>query len=117
MKKDNNPNLALRIEVQSGGCKGFNYLISLVTIPAEGDEGHLSVVGESDFIFQYFPDDATSTPSSNGPRIIIDEPSLDLLNGSTVDYTMELIGSQFKVVDNPFAKTSCGCGTSFDIKV
>jgi iron-sulfur cluster assembly 2 len=29
---------------------------------------------------------------------------------------MELIGSQFKIVDNPLATSSCGCGTSFDIK-
>jgi Fe-S cluster assembly iron-binding protein IscA len=33
MKKDSNPNLALRIQVESGGCHGFQYLMSLVTIP------------------------------------------------------------------------------------
>lgn len=48
-------------------------------------------------------------------RIVMDEPSLELLKGSTVDYTMELIGSQFKVVGIPGATSSCGCGTSFDI--
>ena len=46
----------------------------------------------------------------------MDEPSLELLKGSKVDYTMELIGSQFKIVGNPAATSSCGCGTSFDIK-
>ena len=49
-------------------------------------------------------------------RVVLDEPSLELLKGSKVDYTMELIGSQFKIVDNPAASSSCGCGTSFDIK-
>lgn len=47
----------------------------------------------------------------------MDEPSLELLKGSKIDYTMELIGSQFKIVDNPHATSSCGCGTSFDIKL
>ena len=49
-------------------------------------------------------------------RVVLDEPSLELLKGSKVDYTMELIGSQFRIVDNPLASSSCGCGTSFDIK-
>lgn len=52
-----------------------------------------------------------------GAKIVVDEPSLELLNGSTVDYTMELIGSQFVVTGIPGATSSCGCGTSFDIKL
>lgn len=48
-------------------------------------------------------------------KVVMDEPSLELLKGSSVDYTMELIGSQFKVTGIPGAKSSCGCGTSFDI--
>ena len=48
-------------------------------------------------------------------KVVMDEPSLDLLKGSSVDYTMELIGSQFKVTGIPGAKSSCGCGTSFDV--
>ena len=50
-------------------------------------------------------------------KVVIDEPSLELLKGSSIDYTMELIGSQFKVTGIPGAKSSCGCGTSFDIAV
>jgi iron-sulfur cluster assembly 2 len=49
-------------------------------------------------------------------KVVMDTPSLELLTGSTVDYTTELIGSQFKIVDNPRATSSCGCGTSFDVK-
>ena len=48
-------------------------------------------------------------------KVVMDEPSLELLKGSSIDYTMELIGSQFKVTGIPGAKSSCGCGTSFDI--
>lgn len=52
-----------------------------------------------------------------GAKVVIDEASLELLSGSTIDYTMELIGSQFKVTGIPGATSSCGCGTSFDIKI
>ncbi|KAF5242991.1 hypothetical protein FANTH_8396 [Fusarium anthophilum] len=118
MDKDGNPNLALRIQVESGGCHGFQYLMSLVTLPAKDAAEWSSIVSEDDTIFQYIPDDADpATTSEEGPKIILDEPSLDLLKGSKVDFTMELIGSQFKIIDNPLATSSCGCGTSFDIKM
>lgn len=116
MTKDANPNLALRIQVESGGCHGFQYLMSLVTIPEDGAEGRSEVVREDDTIFQFAGEDVGGT-APDAPKIILDEPSLELLKGSKVDFTMELIGSQFKIVDNPYATTSCGCGTSFDIKM
>ena len=49
-------------------------------------------------------------------EVVMDLASLELLQGSTVDFTQELIGSQFKIVGNPRASSSCGCGTSFDIE-
>ena len=49
-------------------------------------------------------------------EVVMDSASLELLKGSTIDFTTELIGSQFKIVGNPRAKSSCGCGTSFDIE-
>ncbi|KAI1107198.1 hypothetical protein F4804DRAFT_219812 [Jackrogersella minutella] len=161
MTKDQNPNLALRISVESGGCHGFQYLMSLTTLPpsmartaapgasrlppetsssppeaavANAEETAASAVapstttsaspsppsiGEDDTIFEFVKDapaddhDAEATPA---PKVILDSPSLSLLKGSKVDFTMELIGSQFKIVDNPAASSSCGCGTSFDVK-
>ncbi|KAI9721126.1 MAG: hypothetical protein M1812_002607 [Candelaria pacifica] len=101
MKTDANPNLLLRVTVESGGCHGFQYLMSLTDMNA--------VSHEDDTIFE--AEDGT------GAKVVMDEPSLELLKGSKIDYTMELIGSQFKIVDNPLATSSCGCGTSFDIKV
>ncbi|KAJ4377352.1 [4Fe-4S] proteins maturation [Neocucurbitaria cava] len=98
--KDNNPNLALRVTIESGGCHGFQYLMDLTDLSKKP-------ATEEDTIFE----------GDKGEKIIIDEPSLELLNGSTVDYTMELIGSQFKVTGIPGATSSCGCGTSFDIKL
>ncbi|KAM7184728.1 hypothetical protein V8F20_012091 [Naviculisporaceae sp. PSN 640] len=127
MTKDSNPNLALRIQVESGGCHGFQYLMKLVTLPASlpttpsssdaaAMEGETEI-REDDTIFTYAPDDAAPPTDLSAPKIILDQPSLDLLKGSKVDFTMELIGSQFKIVDNPLATSSCGCGTSFDIKI
>jgi iron-sulfur cluster assembly 2 len=118
MTKDTNPALALRIQVESGGCHGFQYLMSLVTLPENESAGWSAVVGQEDSIFQYIPDDAgPETQTLEGPKVVIDHPSLELLKGSKVDFTTELIGSQFKIIDNPYATSSCGCGTSFDIKI
>lgn len=127
MSKDGNPYLALRIQVESGGCHGFQYLMSLVTLPpslpeaakTQAEGGDDAVLREDDTIFTFAPDDGgvSGEPTLEAPKIILDAPSLELLKGSKVDFTMELIGSQFKIVDNPLATSSCGCGTSFDIKI
>ncbi|KAF3118613.1 [4Fe-4S] proteins maturation [Orbilia oligospora] len=88
---------ALRVLVESGGCHGFQYTMSLTD----------KIDPEEDTIFE---------EESNGAKVVMDLPSLELLNGSKVDYESALIGSQFKIVDNPAATSSCGCGTSFDVK-
>lgn len=50
-------------------------------------------------------------------RLIVDAVSLQLLRGSTIDFATELIGSSFRVVDNPQAVGSgCGCGVSWEAK-
>ena len=137
MSKDSNPNLALRISVESGGCHGFQYLMSLTTLPplssspnslqdeqspalntsssdpnamppADAEGGKKETLDEEDTVF--------GVDDGSGAKVVMDGPSLEVLKGSKVDYTMELIGSQFKIVDNPLATSSCGCGTSFDIK-
>jgi iron-sulfur cluster assembly accessory protein len=83
---------ALRIAVLAGGCSGFQYKFDLDT--------------------QVQPDDLVI---EKGPaRVLVDSVSLDLLAGSELDYTDELIGSHF-AVRNPNAKSACGCGTSFAI--
>jgi Fe-S cluster assembly iron-binding protein IscA len=133
MTKDANPNLALRIQVESGGCHGFQYLMKLVTLPAslpteedlaatpapaaEEEQSSSAAIREDDTIFTFSSEGSASPGDLTAPKIILDLPSLELLKGSKVDYTMELIGSQFKIVDNPLATSSCGCGTSFDIKI
>lgn len=81
--------LYLRVLVQAGGCSGFEYLFRL-------DDK----LQEDDKIF--------------GDAVVIDETSLDLLEGSEIDFVEELIGSDFKI-NNPNAVSGCGCGTSFAI--
>lgn len=104
-ESDKTPNLALRVAVESGGCHGFQYLMSLVNT-ADMDAAE-------DTLFEN--EDVVKSGSEYKAKVVMDEPSLELLKGSSIDYTMELIGSQFKVTGIPGAKSSCGCGTSFDI--
>ncbi|GAB7346230.1 hypothetical protein MBLNU457_4962t1 [Dothideomycetes sp. NU457] len=99
-EKDSNPSLCLRVTVESGGCHGFQYLMSLTSVE--------DISKEEDTVFE--------SDDGKGAKVVMDEPSLELLKGSKIDYTMELIGSQFKVTGIPGAKSSCGCGTSFDIQ-
>ena len=100
MTKEANPNIALRVTVESGGCHGFQYLMSLTNTSA--------ISPEDDTLFE--------SSDRSGAKVVMDESSLELLKGSKIDFSMELIGSQFKIVGNPAATSSCGCGTSFDIK-
>ena len=46
--------------------------------------------------------------------ILVDAMSMQYLNGSTIDYKEDIMGSNF-VVNNPNAETSCGCGSSFSV--
>lgn len=73
---------------------------------------------EEDTVFEaeQSPEGSSESKGVGNAKVVMDEPSLELLTGSTVDYTMELIGSQFKIVNNPRASSNCGCGTSFDVQ-
>jgi len=75
-----------RIAVKGGGCSGFKY----------------------DFTF----DNKTDDNDLKHENIVIDKSSLNLLKGSEVDFSEQLIGNSFKI-SNPKTKSSCGCGISF----
>ncbi|KAF9017522.1 hypothetical protein BDZ89DRAFT_1022129 [Hymenopellis radicata] len=97
-KREGNPDAALRIAVDSGGCHGYQYKMELAKSRA-GD----------DYQFTH--------PTIQPSNILVDAISLGLLNGSTVDFATELIGSSFRVTENPHAKGSgCGCGVSWELK-
>ena len=82
----------LRIAVSGGGCSGFQYGISF------DDQRN-----PDDFVFE-----------RDGVMLIVDETSLDLLNGAEVDFVEDLMGASFRIT-NPNAASSCGCGNSFSI--
>lgn len=82
--------LALRVFVSGGGCSGFQYGMALEDNIRETD-----IVKEQ-----------------HGVRLVIDEISINYLDGATVDYVDEVMGSGFKI-ENPNAVSTCGCGSSF----
>lgn len=86
------PNLMLRVTVSGGGCSGFQYGFSF-------DDK----LGDDDRTFQ-----------REGVTLVIDEASLELLDGAEIDFVEELIGASFKI-NNPNASSSCGCGSSFSV--
>jgi iron-sulfur cluster insertion protein len=92
LAEENNPALKLRTFVQGGGCSGFQYGFTL-------DEE----VNEDDFVIE-----------KPGMTVLIDAMSMQYLQGSTIDYKEELMGSSF-VIKNPNASGSCGCGSSFSV--
>ena len=81
-----------RITVLGGGCAGFQYKFEF------SEE-----INDDDILFDY-----------SNAKILIDKTSIELIQGSKIDYVNELIGSSFKI-SNPQASSSCGCGTSFSI--
>ena len=84
----------LRIAVSGGGCSGFQYGLSF-------DEE----TNADDVVFEH-----------GGVRVVVDDVSLDLLNGAEVDFVEDLMGASFQI-RNPNAASSCGCGNSFSVAV
>ncbi|WP_374448733.1 iron-sulfur cluster insertion protein ErpA [Stella sp.] len=82
----------LRVSVSGGGCSGFQYGFS--------------------FDDQRTADDHEFT--AHGVSVVVDDTSLDLLNGAALDYVEEMVGASFRMT-NPNASSSCGCGSSFAI--
>ena len=80
----------LRIGVKGGGCSGLEYVMKVDTKKLPHDL-------EAEF---------------EGIKVVCDAKSAVYLQGSTLEYTGNLIGGGF-AFDNPNAGRSCGCGTSF----
>jgi len=90
--EEQNPDLKLRVYIIGGGCSGFQYGFAFEEETEEGD-----------FIID-----------KDGVSMMVDPMSFPYLLGSVVDYKEDLQGSRF-VIENPNAKTTCGCGSSFSI--
>ena len=81
----------LRVGVKGGGCSGLSYTFAWEREPRFGDE-----------VFE----------GPDGAKIFVDRKSLLYLNGTVLDYDTNLVSKGF-VFNNPNAKSSCGCGSSF----
>src|SRR5512140_3605578 len=81
----------LRVGVKGGGCSGLSYTFAWDTQPRAGDE-------------------VIDGPENT--RLFIDKKSLIYLNNTVLDYDTSLLSKGF-VFQNPNAKSTCGCGTSF----
>jgi len=95
-------------------------LLELLLEEAEGTMLRVSVSGGGCSGFQYgFTFDGNTTPDDHlfekdGVAVVVDDVSLDLLDGAELDFVTDLIGSSFQV-RNPNATASCGCGASFSV--
>ena len=82
----------MRISVNGGGCSGFQYAFDV-----ERDRLDDDLLIERD-----------------GAAVLVDQVSLQYMDGSVIDFVDDLIGQSFKI-ENPHATASCGCGTSFSL--
>jgi len=81
----------LRVGVKGGGCSGLSYTFAWEKVARTGDE-----------VFE----------GPEGAKIFVDKKSLLYLNGTVLDYETNLLSKGF-VFNNPNAKQTCGCGSSF----
>jgi iron-sulfur cluster assembly accessory protein len=81
----------LRLSVDGGGCAGFTYKFELAQL-----------------------EDGDAVAETAGVQLVVDPISLDLVEGSAVDFVEDLGGSAFRVT-NPNAASGCGCGSSFSV--
>jgi iron-sulfur cluster assembly accessory protein len=92
MAQQNPTPAGLRVGVVGGGCSGFSYSLQFDTS-----------AGMMDKVFDM-----------DGLKVFVDATSIMYLNGCRVDYVETLEGAGFKF-ENPNVKSTCGCGSSFDI--
>lgn len=84
--------IGLRLGIKKTGCSGFAYVVNYA------DE-----VGEDDVVFD-----------SDDVKVIVDRQSLELIDGTEVDYVREGLNEAFRF-RNPKATGECGCGESFSV--
>ena len=117
--------MKLRVGVKGGGCSGFNYTLDLTEVQKDSDEAW-------SFTYNRIAESASATADANGGgtaiavdasvatdgpftvTVVCDPKSYLYLNGTTIDYKDEIMGSGF-VFNNPNSTSTCGCGSSFSV--
>jgi iron-sulfur cluster insertion protein len=94
LAEENKLGAGLRVFVQGGGCSGFQY--GLMIDEGEGNQ-------EADQVFEV-----------NGVRLFVDPISIRYLQNAEVDFVDNQMGGGF-TIKNPNAKSTCGCGSSFNV--
>ena len=84
--------LGLRLGIRKVGCSGLAYTFDVA-----------SEVGEGDHLFE-----------AHDARVVVSAEAMAVLDGSTLDFVREGFKETFRV-DNPNARSTCGCGESFGV--
>ena len=90
LSQETNAAIGLRVYVQGGGCSGFQYGLVVEETPGATDQ----------------------VVESNGIKLYIDPISIRYLKGAEIDWVDNIAGGGF-TIRNPNAKSTCGCGQSF----
>ena len=85
--------LYLRLRVVGGGCSGFQHKLDLDPV----------MNPKLDEQFEF-----------HGVPVVVDKRSLMYLDGAVVDFHDDLNRRGFSI-NNPSAKSTCGCGSSFSM--
>lgn len=85
-----NDSLALRFGAKESGCSGYSYVMDFA-----------DSIEKTDLVFESFD-----------VKVVIDQKSLNVLNGTQIDYVSEGLNQTFKF-SNPRSTNECGCGESF----
>ena len=94
LAKEGRPHASLRVGVRGGGCNGLIYVLDYTDDPPR----------PRDLVYDF-----------HGTRVLVDNRSIDYIEGSTIVYERTLMfqGLKFK---NPLEASTCGCGETFSVK-
>ena len=87
--------VALRVQVEAGGCSGFQYKLNLVSVETRKSEDAVVEQGAA--------------------RVFVDKTSAQFLQEAEIEFKEEMVRSAFVVVAKKVADSKCGCGASFNV--
>ncbi|MBD3611043.1 MAG: iron-sulfur cluster assembly accessory protein [Hydrogenovibrio crunogenus] len=85
--------IGLRVGTKVSGCAGFSYVVDYADEITDNDE-----------VFESF-----------GVKVVVNQKSLEQIDGMELDYVKESLLNEGFEFNNPRVKDSCGCGESFTV--